>query len=293
MAIQPALFPKLMTDTVVNVASVKHLSPFRYPGGKTWLVPRIRGWLYERETRPSVFVEPFCGGGIVSLSVAHERLAERVVMAELDDDVASVWQTLLSDDAEWLARRIIDFDFTAENVAEVVGQQPSTAKTRAFKTILRNRVNHGGILAPGSGTIKQGEKGKGLSSRWYPETLAKRIRYISSIRERIDFVHGDAMAVIENYARDGDAAFFIDPPYTASEKKAGSRLYTHSELDHDALFELVEGVAGDFVMSYDHTEEVRRLAERHRFDREAVAMKNTHHAKMTELLIGRDLGWMR
>ncbi len=26
---------------VVNVATVPHRSPFRYPGGKTWLVPRV------------------------------------------------------------------------------------------------------------------------------------------------------------------------------------------------------------------------------------------------------------
>lgn len=27
---------------IVNVASVPQRSPFRYPGGKTWLVPHIR-----------------------------------------------------------------------------------------------------------------------------------------------------------------------------------------------------------------------------------------------------------
>lgn len=28
-----------------NVAQVRQLSPFRYPGGKTWLVPEVRKWL--------------------------------------------------------------------------------------------------------------------------------------------------------------------------------------------------------------------------------------------------------
>ena len=27
---------------IVNVAKVQQLSPLRYPGGKTWLVPEIR-----------------------------------------------------------------------------------------------------------------------------------------------------------------------------------------------------------------------------------------------------------
>ena len=62
---------------VVNVASVRQLSPFRYPGGKTWLVPEIRRWM-ARLDRPSVFVEPFAGGAIASLTVAAEHLAKRV-----------------------------------------------------------------------------------------------------------------------------------------------------------------------------------------------------------------------
>lgn len=293
MSIQPALFPELTTKTIVNIASVRHLSPFRYPGGKTWLVPRIRQWLYSLAERPKVFVEPFCGGGIVSLSVATEKLAERVVMVELDDDVAAVWKTCLSDEAAWLAQRILDFEFTAKNVADVVRHEAATPKEHAFKTILRNRVNHGGILAPGSGTIKKGEKGRGLSSRWYPETLAKRIHHITRLRERIDFIHGDGMAVIERYAQNSRALFFVDPPYTASRKKAGRRLYLHSELDHERLCGLASTVAGEFLMTYDNTEEVHHLAAEHRFDTEAVAMKNTHHAEMTELLIGRDLSWMR
>ena len=44
-AMQPYLFPKYYFDRPVNVASVPQRSPFRYPGGKTWLIPHIRRWL--------------------------------------------------------------------------------------------------------------------------------------------------------------------------------------------------------------------------------------------------------
>jgi DNA adenine methylase len=46
-------------------------------------------------------------------------------------------------------------------------------------------------------------------------------------------------------------------------------------------------------MTYDNTEEVRALARQYNFDMQAVPMKNTHHAKMDELLIGPDLEWLR
>ena len=214
-------------------------------------------------------------------------------MVELDRDVAAVWRVCLGDGAEWLARRILDFELSPDNVQAVIEEENLPLEAHAFKTILRNRVNHGGILAPGSGVLKRGETGKGLASRWYPETLAKRIRHISSLRERIDFVQGDGVAVLEHRSQDADAVFFIDPPYTAGGKRAGSRLYTHFELDHARLFEVTAAVAGDFLMTYDNAAEICDLAEQHEFDREPIAMKNTHHAEMTELLIGRSLGWVR
>ena len=37
---------------------------------------------------------------------------------------------------------------------------------------------------------------------------------------------------------------------------------------------------------------MRALAERHGFETKAVPMKNTHHAEMAELLIGRNLDWV-
>ena len=101
---------------------------------------------------------------------------------------------------------------------------------------------------------------------------------------------------MDQYASQKQAAFFIDPPYTAggrSGKRAGTRLYTHHELDHERLFELAAGVAGTALLTYDDAPDVRALAARHSFHVECVAMKNTHHAKLTELLIAKDLCWMR
>lgn len=47
------------------------------------------------------------------------------------------------------------------------------------------------------------------------------------------------------------------------------------------------------LMTYDFADEVLALAVQHGFQTRTVAMKNTHHAQMTELLIGRDLNWMQ
>lgn len=291
---QHTLFDEPQLNKIINVASVPQRSPFRYPGGKTWLVPRIRQWLASREAQVSEFIEPFAGGGIVSLTVAAEQLADHVTMVELDEQVAAVWRTIIEDnEGTWLAERIISFDLTHETLEAVIKEKANSTRERAFQTILKNRTYRGGILAAGSAPLKHGENGKGIKSRWYAETLKRRILDIQTTRGRITFVEGDGLEIIRQHTHQSDAVFFIDPPYTASGKRAGSRLYTHAELDHEELFRLAGTIAGDFLMTYDDADGVRELARSHGFDVELVAMKNTHHAEMKELLIGCDLEWAR
>jgi DNA adenine methylase len=289
---QLPLFGRVDPSQIVNVASVSHRSPFRYPGGKTWLVPLITQWLLSKEKRPRYFIEPFAGGGIIGLSVAFEKLANQIILVELDDQVASVWKTIISGNYEWLAKKIENFDLNSENVDEALNQKALSTEELAFQTILRNRVNRGGILAPGAGRIKNGENGKGLKSRWYPETLAKRILEIGKVRERITFIQGDGLKMIEIYSQDQNSVFFIDPPYTADGKKAGTRLYTHYAIDHEKLFNLAEKINGDFVMTYDDAAGVKQMAERHGFVTKSIAMKNSHHAEMAELIISPNYSWI-
>ena len=274
-------------DRPINVASVPQRSPFRYPGGKTWFVPYLRDWLQSKSKLPTRFIEPFAGGGIVSLTVAFERLAKHVVFAELDPGVAAVWRVVLNGHAEWLAKEILGFELSMENVRRVLDATAETVREKAFQTVLRNRVQRGGIMAAGAGLVKTGENGRGLMSRWYPETLARRIREINHLKDRLTFVEGDGFVLLEEQRADKDAVFFIDPPYTL----AARRLYTKWRIDHRRLFVAMQACKGDFLMTYDNTPEIVALTAEFGFQAKPVAMKNTHHAKMTELLIGRDLGW--
>ncbi len=278
---------------VVNVASVPQRSPFRYPGGKTWLIPYIRLWFQQMTDKPALLVEPFAGGGIVSLTAVFECLVDRALMVELDDRVASVWETIIGRETDRLIERIRTFSMTKANVLDALSRAPETIYEAAFQAILQNRTNHGGIMAPGAGLIQSGENGKGIGSRWYPKTLCRRIQDIKVLRERLEFNRGDGIAAIREYRDNPDAAFFVDPPYSAAGKKAGRRLYTHNQIDHELLFATMQGVRGNFLMTYDDCVELRHMAVSYGFDYESIPMKNTHNARMNELLIARELDWVR
>ena len=292
---QRFLFPGCETievEKTINVASVPQRSPFRYPGGKTWLVPRFRQWMKSFSFHPGLFIEPFAGGGVLGLTAAIESLAERVLMVELDDQVAAVWETIFSGDVSWLICQIHAFEISEDSVKKILEQKPKNRRDLAFQTLLKNRTAHGGILASGAGIVKNGENGKGVHSRWYPETIAKRISVIESVSSKIKFVHGNAFDTIEKNKSKSNAVFFIDPPYTAGGKRAGSRLYNHSVINHDRLFSLCREIEGDFLLTYDNADEVQKMAVRYGFETRTIPMKNKHHAKLDELLIGKDLHWV-
>jgi len=277
---------------VVNVASVPKRSPFRYPGGKTWFVPNFRKWINSQKVKPQLLIEPFVGGGIISLTAAFEDLADKILMVELDEQIAAVWQTIIDGNAKWLADKIIKFQLTKESLFAEIDVKKTDTKHIAFQTILKNRTFHGGILANGAGISKNGENGKGIHSRWYPKTLARRIELMDYILDKIEFKRMDGFGVVRDYSNDKNAIFFIDPPYTAGGKKAGKRLYKYCDLDHDKLFKLCRSIKGDFIMTYDNAEEVKNLAKQNGFNFKEVSMKNTHNSEMTELVIGRNLSWM-
>lgn len=274
---------------IINVASVHQRSPFRYPGGKTWLIPYVRQWLTACESQGKELIEPFAGGGIVSLTAVAEKRVRQALMIELDEEVAAVWQTILRDDAQWLANKIIAFKVTKSNVESLLARNPSSLREKAFAVLVKNRVSHGGILANGAGLLRHGENGRGLLSRWYPETLRNRILAIQNYKADVGFIQGDGFQTLRDNAYRTDALFFIDPPYTI----AGRRLYRHSDVDHAELFRIAATLRGPFLITYDNADEIRKLASARGFQIAEIPMKGTHHTEKTELVIGRDVSWLQ
>jgi len=275
------------THSIINVASVPQRSPFRYPGGKTWLIPTVRQWLKQENKTAKELIEPFAGGGIVSLTTAFEKLAIHITMVELDEEIAAVWEAILNGKNKWLAEKIYSYNLTYVNVKTELENPNKELQDIAFCTILKNRVFHGGIIAKGSGMIKNGENGKGINSRWYPKTLRDRILAIGHVKDKIDFIRGDAFEVIEQNLNNQNAYFFIDPPYTI----AGKRLYTYFDIDHEKLFELTAQLQGKFMLTYDDTPEIRQLAKKYNLQYRTIPMKTTLHIEKNEIIISDNFSW--
>lgn len=272
----------------VNVAAVPQRSPLRYPGGKTWLIPHVRVWLRSMK-RPRLLVEPFAGGGIVSLTAVMENLADESLMAELDSDVAALWKAALHYGPELVAR-ISSFTLTRESVVNLSHLRPTDVVEHGFRTLVMNRTRRGGVLAHGASFTRKGENGAGIASRWYPNTLVRRLRAITEVAPRITFRETDGMQMLASLLGQphDDVALFIDPPYTGGGgKRAGKRLYTHNDVDHARVFSLLAESNVNFLMTYDRSPEIESLIETYKFHAVQVLMKSGHHALLPELVITR------
>jgi DNA adenine methylase len=133
-------------------------------------------------------------------------------MTELDPAVADVWDVMVNqtEGPRLLAQRILTFrmkdqleEWLSATFPTGHSEDKELVRLRAFQTLLRNRVARGGILAPGAGVAKRGERDKGIGQRWYPETLGNRILALEQYRHRLSFERGDGLVTIGQYALEG------------------------------------------------------------------------------------------
>lgn len=272
--------------TLPNQASTS-VSPLRYPGGKSWLAPvlapLLRRWPPNAaETR---FTEPFAGGASLSCMTLG-RARHYVHINELDADVYAVWKVIFSSDAPLLAQGILSAGRTFEALQAHLQRPAEHAVDLALQTIIRNRLNYGGILKASAGV--SGAQAQGTPPRWYPETLAARVLALQQHAARAHVSRADALELLERL-RDHAGVVFIDPPYTATPGSAGHTLYPHAALDHAHLMHLAAQMRGPWLMTHEDHPVVAELALQHDLDVIRLHMQTNAAQMRTELAIGRGL----
>lgn len=265
----------------------RHVSPFRYAGGKSPLLHQTRAWLASL-TSPPHLVEGFAGGASIGLTALVEGQAHRLTLVELDHDIAEAWRVIFSPQASDLCRRLRASPTVAAAHRMLTGPPPADDVERALHLLILNRLRRNGILAPGAGLIPPGRPDSDY--RYNPESLARRIELLARYRRRVDVIEKDAIEVLSAYASDNDTAFYLDPPYSAPGGP-GRRLYRHWSLDHERFFEVAAGLRGDVVISHQDHQLTRRLGSEHGFRLATVGIP-TSNGRRGELLMSRRLDWL-
>lgn len=232
----------------------QNVSPLRYPGGKTKLVPYIAAIIPKGTTR---LVEPFCGGASISLSMLSAGIVNEIRINDKDSNVVAFFRTVLNNPGyleTQIKNEIPSYDvfFAYRNSLKY---DSLSEEQRAYRYLYCNRTAFSGIL--GASPMSD------ITARWNPATLIKRINHIAGFANQITVSQDDATNVIEEeYWRGEDTLLFIDPPYF----RQGKRLYPqyYDKQDHVHLASLLESLycevpGANMILTYDNEEYIKKL----------------------------------
>ena len=245
---------------------MKHVSPLRYPGGKTGLAKFLSEVITENKLRDCIYFEPYAGGAGAALTLLAEDFVSEVYLNDADIRIYAFWRAVL-DDSERFINKIYETPLTIEEWRKQheICTDPSQYSffDIGFAAFYMNRCNRSGILT-GSGPIGGYEqKGKWrMDVRFNRETLAGRILELDKKREQIHIFNRDAVDFLKEKLQIVQGKYqgfiYLDPPYVGK----GQRLYMNSyeEKDHKILAKYILAQQTlPWLMSYDDVDLVRKL----------------------------------
>jgi DNA adenine methylase len=237
-------------------------SPLRYPGGKNRLAPmfaetcRLNGICGH-------YIEPYCGGASVALSLIIGGVVERATINDMDRSIYAFWYSVLNY-TDKLCSKIESTEITVDEWRAQKSLQKRKGRVNlfnlGFSTLFLNRTSHSGVLNGGIiGGFDQRSEYK-IDCRFNREATIEKIRMIASEKRRIQVSNRDALQLIvrgNSSERTDNALFYLDPPYF----EKGARLYmNHYNLhQHQEVANAVKSLDSNWVVSYDNVAEIRNV----------------------------------
>ncbi len=193
---------------------------FRYPGGKSKFYERILP--YFRLIDSCTFIEPFTGGGSVSLAVAKKYPNIKLILNDREPHMYSFWYLIAcATDAQFTAlTEMMEPIPTVEKFKQLRDTKPSGLLDQAYRAMFFNHTTYGGRFEAGPmGGWEQKGKTR-LHDRWNSK------RFKEEMLEARRLLNGRTTVFNEDFEKvialaDAHAFIYADPPYV----KAGNGLY--------------------------------------------------------------------
>jgi len=237
-------------------------SPLRYPGGKYRLYPYISSLV--KENGCTSYIEPFCGGAAVALSLLLEGVVKNIVINDYDYTIYCFWDSILHRTNEFIDL-VMDSDVTIDewhrqkNIRDNLDEY--SILEVGFSTFFLNRTNRSGIIdkaRPIGGLNQQGNYS--IDCRFNKTRLIAQIRRIAEHRMHIALFNLEALDFIDEIIlKTRNAFIFFDPPYYSK----GPELYTnfYSSGDHANLANIILKQLKNrkWIVTYDNVNAIKAM----------------------------------
>lgn len=199
--------------SVVGSTPAVGLAPlFRWPGGKRWLIPHLKGVLPNDHGR---YFEPFFGGGALFFAI-RPKLSR---LSDSNHDLMACYQALRQH-PEQVGRILRALPRGADAYYEVRAARPTSAIERAARLIYLTTLAFNGIYR----VNRQGEFNVPYGGRTYEGLGANAtlLKYAEALAGA-EITSGDFEHGLDGVER-GDLVY-LDPPYTVAHSNNGFMRY--------------------------------------------------------------------
>jgi DNA adenine methylase len=242
-------------------------SPLRYPGGKGKLSALIKAIISQNELLDGTYVEPFAGGAGVACELLSENYVREIHINDVSPAIYSFWKAALwhddrfCQDIETIPLTIEEWDRQKHRFETHRRSDNPDLYELGFSTFYLNRTNRSGILNAGIIGGRSQSSEWGIDARFNRAKLVKKIRLLSSMRDRIKVTKLDALSLIQQYGTNSPyrTLMYLDPPYFVKGRQLYLDFYRPS--DHGAIAEAVQEKPQPFnwIVSYDNVEPIKAL----------------------------------
>lgn len=249
-----------------RVKPVEHLSPFRYPGGKTFLAGYLANAISALPApQGATYVEPFCGGAGAALALLGQRKIIQVHLNDKDIRIYSAWRAILKENKRFLTAlrdTPVTLDTWMRCRSILTDYDDDYSFDLGFATFFINRTSRAGIIQASGPIGGYDQKGAWkIDARYYKKTIERRIERIGTLAKQIKITNRDGLDFLKWCSKHLDrksTLYFVDPPYV----QAGSRLYyndMNDKLHHELAHFLKSGNCKHWILTYDDDVLIRKL----------------------------------
>lgn len=279
-------------DQYPRIRTVDYLSPFRYPGGKSFLTGYLASIAKQLPTtRDTHYLEPYCGGAGAALGLLAQNAVSKIHLNDRDIRVYSAWKAII-DETQRFIETLDSVPVTIETWRKCRDLVEASSEKYSFElgfaTFFINRTSRAGIVL-GSGPIG-GYKQQGhwkIDARYYGQTIKKRLNWIGQHSNRIELSNDDGIDFLNRKSKELEnlsTLYFIDPPYV----KAGGRLYlnTMTDSEHRKLSDILKtNKCRNWILTYDDHPLIRELYQDRRMRKLHVNYSLRKTRKEAELIV--------
>ena len=239
-------------------------SPLRYPGGKSDFLATAAEIYKRAGLEGTPIVEPYAGSAAVALGLLDFGVTPSVTLMERDPLLYAFWSCVFERPSELIVRfqeLAISVDTWNKFQPLLKLDQPDRRRMldMGVAGLFFNRANFSGILSGGPIGGKLQKSAYKIDCRTNKDDIISRILALAMLADKVKVRFGDAIALVEEMAREANNFFYLDPPYF----KKGEMLYRHFYRlkQHKQLAAALSKVDFNWLLSYDEHHVIEFLYE--------------------------------